>query len=146
MQCGKNDYYQKINRFKIKIAEKWCYSYDIGFFFLCNVVWSLLVNIAQSFCLCNVVSKSITKLLSRILSYEMFSEGSWTTRFTQDFYLRNVVPRLLRQHWAGFIPGFYWMFFVVALGQHCTRFLPVQYCLKSIKATLNRVLFLCNVV
>ena len=26
-------------------------------------------------------------------------------------------------------------------GQHCTRFLPVQYCPKSIKTTLNKIFF-----
>ena len=63
-------YYQKINRLKIKIVGKWCYSDDIVFFFafcpksittllnktfLCeNVFWRLLDNIAQGFYLCNV--------------------------------------------------------------------------------------------
>ena len=50
-------YYQKINWSKIKFAKKWC-SDDIGLgFFLCNVVWSLLGNIAQGFYLwiCSVV-------------------------------------------------------------------------------------------
>ena len=83
-------YYQKINQFKIKIAKKWCYSDDIGFFFLCNIVWSLLGNVAQCFCLCNVV---------RIFHVKCFLE---------------------------------------ALG-HCTRFLPVQCCPKSIKTTSNRI-------
>ena len=60
VQCWRgicsNRYYQNINRFKIKVAEKWCYSDDVGFF-LCNVVWSLLGNIAQSFCLYNVAPR-----------------------------------------------------------------------------------------
>ena len=43
-------YYQKINWVKIKIAEKWCYSDKIALsFFLCNVLWSLLDNMAQGF-------------------------------------------------------------------------------------------------
>ena len=49
-------YYQKTNRYKIKIAGKCC-SDDIALgFFLCNVVWSLLDNIVQGFYLCNVVA------------------------------------------------------------------------------------------
>ena len=41
-------YHQKINRFKIKIAEGWYCWDDIALFFsLWNVVWSLLGNIAQ---------------------------------------------------------------------------------------------------
>ena len=53
-------YYQKINRYKIKIAEKWCCSDDnaIGFC-LCNVVWSLLGNIALGFYLCSVVPREL---------------------------------------------------------------------------------------
>ena len=35
-----------------------CYSDDTALgFFLCNVVWSLLGNIAQGFCLCNIVPR-----------------------------------------------------------------------------------------
>ena len=32
------------------------------------------------------------------------------------------------------------------LGQHCTRFLPVQCCPKSIKTTLIKIFFLGNIV
>ena len=92
-------YYQKINRFKIKIAEKWFRSDDMGFF-LCNVVWSLLGNIAWSFCVC------------------------------------NVLPRVLRHYWTGFV---HVKCFLEALGQHCARFLPVQCCPKTIKTTLNMI-------
>ena len=49
-------YYKKINQFGIKIAEKLCYSDGITLgFFLCDIVWSLLGNIGQSFYLCKVV-------------------------------------------------------------------------------------------
>ena len=41
---------------------------------------------------------------------------------------------------------FYVKCFLEALGKRCTRFLPVQCCPKSIKTTLNRIFFLCNVV
>ena len=51
-------YYKKINRFKIKTAENLCYSDDIALdLFQYNVVWSLLGNIAQGFCLCNVARR-----------------------------------------------------------------------------------------
>ena len=50
-------YCQNINWFKIKIAKKWCYS-DIALgFFLCNIVWNFLGNIAQDFCQCNIVPR-----------------------------------------------------------------------------------------
>ena len=56
----------------------------------------------------------------------------------QSFYLSNVVPIVLRHHWILFFPMHCYL---EPLGQHCTRFLPVQYGPKSIKATLNRILF-----
>ena len=88
-------YYQKINRFKIKIVEKWCHSDNVALgFFLCNVVWSPLGNITQGFGMC------------------------------------KVVPRVLRH---------YWYCYLDPLGQHCTRFLPVPCCPKSIKTPLNRM-------
>ena len=71
-------------------------------FFPCNVAWSLLDNIAQS------------------------------------FYLCNVVPRLLRQHWTRSVPV---QCCLEPLEQHCTKFLPVQCCSKTIKATLNKICF-----
>ena len=81
-----------------KIAERWCYSEEIALgFFLCTVFWSLLGNIKQGFCLC------------------------------------NVVPRVIRHYWTGVF-----MYNIVFYVQHCTRFLPVQCCPKSIKATLNK--------
>ena len=40
-------YYQEINWFKIRIAEKWCYSGDIAL----GCLWG---NIAQGFYLCNI--------------------------------------------------------------------------------------------
>ena len=73
-------YYQKINWSKIKFAKKW-YSDDIGLgFFLCNVVWSLLGNIAQGFYLCNLqcCPKSINTSLNRIFSCSLSSWASNT--------------------------------------------------------------------
>ena len=69
-------------------------------FCLCNVAWSLLHNI------------------------------------TQSFYLCNVVPRALIQHWTRFVSV---QRCLEPLGQHCTKFLPVQCCPKSIKTTLNKI-------
>ena len=106
-------YYQKINRFKIKIAEKWCYSDDIGFFPV------------------QCCPKSITTLLNRIFSCGMFSQG---------FYLYNVVPKVLRQHWTGFFPL---QCCLEPIEQHCKKFLPVQCFPKSIKTTLNSI-FSCE--
>ena len=51
---------------------------------------------------------------------------------------RVFVPRVLRHYWTGF---FHVKCFLEALGQHCTMLLLVQCCPKSIKATLNRILF-----
>ena len=100
-------YYQKINWFKIKIDENWCYSDDIALgFFLCNVAWSLLGNIAQGLCRCNVVSRVLATTLNRIFSCAMLSGASWC---------------------------------LVPLEQHCTRFLPIQCCPKSMKTTLNKI-------
>ena len=58
-------YYQKINRFKIKIPKKWCCSDDNALSFIVQWCLSLL-------------------------------------DITQAFYLCNIVPRVLRQHWTGF--------------------------------------------
>ena len=124
-------YYQNINRFKIKIAKKWCYSYDIalGFF---------LGNTAQGFCLCNVVprvlqnywtgcfhvramlsgaswttlhkvftcamlSKEYYNIIEQDFSRAMLSGASWTT-WHKVFSVTfcNVVLRKLRQHWNRF--------------------------------------------
>ena len=72
-------YCQNINRFKIKIAEKWCYSDIAPGFFLCSVVWSLLDNIPQDFFLVQCCPKCITTILNRILPCAMLSGASWTT-------------------------------------------------------------------
>ena len=127
-------YYQKINRFKIKIAEKSCYSDDIGFF----PVLSSLESLGQyytEFLPAQCCPKGITTFLNRIFSCEMFPGGSWKT-LHKFFYLYNVVPKVLRQHWTGF---FFVQCCLEPIGQHCTRFLPVQYCPKGIKGTLMQI-------
>ena len=58
---AETSYYQKINRTKIKIAEKLCCSDYNALGFLCNIVWSLLGNIAQGFYLCNIVPRVLQR-------------------------------------------------------------------------------------
>ena len=123
-------YYQKINPFERKIAEKWCYSEDIakGFFpvqycleslgqqctgflpvqlpvefFLCNVIiCGLLGNIVQSFYLCDVVLKVLRQHLTWFFPCNVV--WSLLDKTVQGFYLCNVVPRVLRQHWTKCFP------------------------------------------
>ena len=85
--------------------------------FLRNVVWSLLGNIGQGLPV-PCCPKSITATLNRIFSIAILSGATWTT-LQKLFFLYNVVPRILRQHW--------------------TWFLPVQCCPKTIKKTLKRI-------
>ena len=54
----------------------------------------------------------------------------------QSFYLCNVVPRVLRQHWTEF---YHVQYSLEPLWQHCTKFLPVQCCPKSINTTFSRI-------
>ena len=46
------------------------------------------------------------------------------------------ITRVLRHYWRGF---FHVQCCLKPLGQHCTRFLPVQCCPKGIKRTLNKI-------
>ena len=79
-------YRQNFDRFKKKIAEKWWYS-DIALgFFLCNVVWSLLGNIAQDFCQCSVVPRVLRQY--------------WT-----GFFHVQCCLEPLGQHCTRFLPG-----------------------------------------
>ena len=91
-----NGYYQKNNRSKIKIAEIWCYSDDNALGFLCNVVWSLLGNIAQGFYLCNVVPRILRQHWTGFSMCNVV--GSLLDNIAQGFYLYNVLPSVLRQH------------------------------------------------
>ena len=120
--------------------------------------------------------KSIKTALHRIFSCEMLSSASWATlnkvftcavlfqkyydNIEQDFFpcdviwslldniaqgfcMCNVVPRVLRQNW---IESFLVQCCLEHQGQHCLRYLLVQCYPKTIKTTLNRIFFLCNVV
>ena len=59
-----------------------------------------------------------------------------------DFFLCNVVPRVLREHCTEF---FHVQYCLEALKQHCTRCLPAQYCPKSIMTILKGI-FSCAVL
>ena len=86
-------YYQKINQFKMKIAKKWCYSDDIGFFPVQCYLKSLEQHCTE-FLSVQCCPKSITTLLNRIFSCE---NVFWRLldNIAQGFYICNVVPRLL---------------------------------------------------
>ena len=60
-----------------------------------------------------------------------------------EHFTVQCCSRVLRQHRKGFFPV---QDCLRLLGKHCTRFLPVQCCPKSIKTTMNKIFFLCNVV
>ena len=102
--------------------------------FMCNVVWSLLDNIAQGFYLCNVVPRVLrqhwTKLFPCNVVWRLLDN------IAQGFYLWNVVQGELRQYWTG-------LFLVQCClephGQHCLGYLLVQCCPKSFKTALNRI-------
>ena len=113
---GKFVHYQKINRLKIKIAEKWCYSDDIALgLFLCNVVWRILDNTEQGFYLCNVVPRELRQY--------------WTGFFPVQCCLKS-----LGQHCTRFLPVHCWpmvnrqLFWVKE---------PVQFCVYQPGTTLH---------
>ena len=118
-----------------------------------NFVWNLLHNISQSFYVCNVVPRVVLKQHwivflpvhccaqpqgQHCIGYFFLCIVVWSFQdnIAQGIYLSNVVSRLLRQHWTVFFPVHC---FLEPQGQQCTGYLPVQCCLKSIKATLNRI-------
>ena len=77
--------------------------------------------------------KSIMTTLNRNFSCAMLSGTSWATLHTV------FTCAMLTQ---GYLDNIEQNFCLEALGQHCTRLLPVQYCRKRIKATLN-IIFSC---
>ena len=134
-------------------------------FFPCNVVWSLLDNMAQVFFsyFVQCCPKKIKTTLKTIFSCAMLSvaQGHYV-----GFFLWNIAPKVLRQHCTGFFPVQYYLqpmlrkVFTCAMlsqtfygnieqdfshatlsGKYCTRFLPVQYCPKSIKTRLNKIFY-----
>ena len=124
-------------------------------FFLCNVIWRLLDNIEQDFLLCHAVQtvlrqhwtgflpvqcfpKSIKTTLSKFFSCAMLS-FRFFDNIVPSFYLCNVVPRVLTQHWTRFLPV---QCYLETLAQHWTESFPVQCCKKSTETILNRI-FTC---
>ena len=120
-------------------------------FFLCNVVWSQLGNISQSFYMCSVVPRVLRQHWTEFFPVQCCLEpiGQHCTRFLpvqccpqeyynfteQDFFMCNVVWRLL----DNIAQGFYLCNVVPkVLRQHWTGFFPVQCCVQDF--------FLCNVV
>ena len=126
---SKNEPVQNKNHLKVMLFRRQCTG-----FFLCNIVWSLLGNVAPGFSPVQFCPKSTTTTLNRIFSCTILSGATWTT-LHKIFFLYNVYPRVLRQHCAGF---FSVQCCLESLGQHCTMFLPVQCCPKCIETTLNR--------
>ena len=133
------------------------------FLLLRNVVWSLLDNIAQAFYLCNVATRRLGghwavifpvecclqplgQHRTRILPVQccpesiktrlnsIFSVSSLLDHISQGFYLCNVVPRVLRQHWTVLCPVQYCL---EPIGQYCTRILSLLCYPKSMETTLN---------
>ena len=83
---------KKLTSSKWKLPKSDAIQMTLGFF-LCNVIWSLLSNIARVFA-CAMLSQDYYHIIE------------------QDFFM--------------------WKCFLEALGQHCTRFLHLQCCPKTI--------------
>ena len=130
---GATGYYQKINRSKIKIAEKDVAQKTIHLPFSCRIFYGVpgyyTGHLAVKYC-----PSSIKTTLNSSFSSAMLSRATWTTLYKDFVYLCNVVPRVLRQNWTRIFPV---QRCLEPLGQHWTRILPVQCCPKSIKTTLN---------
>ena len=157
---------KKINRFKIKITEKWCCLDENALSFTAQYCLSLLGN-THGFHLCNV----FPRVLGNIEQNFLLCIDVWTLKEIIAFcvYLCNVVSGVLRQHWTGFFSMHCcleprWQHFIgylpvqcypsrtkttlnkifpvqrclEPLGQHCTRFLLMLCCPKSIEITLIR--------
>ena len=106
-------YYQKINRSKIKIAEKRCCSDDNALgFFLCNVVW-------------------------RQYDYCLLSGGNMG-QYCTGFLPVQRCPKSIKST-LNSIFVFPVQCCLEPLGQYSTKFLHGQYCPKSIKTILNKI-------
>ena len=102
---------------------------------MCNVVWSLVDNIAKVFT-CTMLSKSIKTTLKIIFSCAMFSGVSCWTTHHKIFTCVMLSPKVLRQDWTGFFPVHCCL---EPQGQYWIGFLPAQCCPKSIETTLKRI-------
>ena len=117
-------YHQKINPFKIKIPEKWCYSDDTALAFFVQYCLGSLGQHCTRFLSVQGCLKSITKLLNKIFSCAMLFGVSSVTLH------RIFVSTILSQeYYEGF---FHVQRCPELLGQHCTRLLPVQCCLSVV--------------
>ena len=105
-------------------------------FFMCNVVWCCLDNMAQGFFIYFV--QCCPKKIKTTLKKVFLVRGCLQPQGQHyiGFFLWNIVPKVLRQHCTGF---FSVQCYLQPLWQHCTRFLPVQCWPKRIKTTLNRI-------
>ena len=127
-------YLESVGQYNTKFLPVQCKYYENTEhdFFIYNVVWSNLDNIAQGIFPIQCCPKGIKTNLNRIFSCEMCLELLWQQYL--GFYLCNVFPRVLKQYWTGI---FLVQCCLKSLGQHYKRFFLVQYCPRSIKATLT---------
>ena len=128
-----------------------------------NVVWSYLENSAEGIFLIQCCPKSIKTTLNRIFLVQCCLErlGQHCLRLLPVQYCPKRIKTILKRIFlSAMLYGpsrttLYRVFkttlyFSVKccpepVGQHCTRFLPVPCCPKSIKTTLNRV-FSCELL
>ena len=129
-------YYQKTNRFKIKIAVKWFCSVNIDQDFLSAILPGSSWTTLQSFLLLQCYPESIKTILNRIFSCAIFSGASWTTLepLGQGFYQLNVGQWLTDNFYE---ENNLCNVALTMLGQHCIWLLSSQYCLNTSKTTLN---------
>ena len=101
-------YYQKINRFKIKFAEKWCYSDDIGFFPVQCCLESLGQHCTE-FLLCNVVPRVLRHYWTGFFHVKCFLEvlGQHYTRFLPVQCCPKAIKTILNRiySWVMFSGG-----------------------------------------
>ena len=95
---GATVYYRKINRSKKKLVKS-----DVLFYFYIFIWWIRTVLI------CQLSNKKLFKndiIFRRHCTWffplQCCLESLW--EHCTNFYLCNVVPRVLRQHWTGFFP------------------------------------------
>ena len=108
-----NGYYRKINQSKIKIAEKWSSDNIALYFFLYNIVWSLLENIAQGFYLCNVVPRILRQHWTGFFLVRCCLEplGQHCTRFFQllvHCFPKRMKTTLNRIFSCAMLSGVFW--------------------------------------
>ena len=118
-------HYQKINWFKKKNKKKncqkfRCYSDDTALgFFLCNVVWSLLGNIAQGFCLCNIVPRVLQHYWTGSFHVQMQCCLEPLGQHCIRFSPMQSCPKSIKTTLNKIFPV---QCFLEPLGQHGTRF------------------------